>query len=135
VCLYIACGNLMVYVDNSARFGRVNAKLGMQLTFKLNRLHTHWWYGKTISSIWFESLSIAVSNRHAKRSCRVILSFVPCLALSYFFTLFHKNLKYFKNEILKTNIVLDFATTSFGKVSFSKKNSTQCCLKYTVVLC
>ena len=40
-----------------------------------------------------------------------------------------------EKKFLNINTVFDFSTTSFGKVSFCKKNSAQCFPKYTIDLC
>jgi hypothetical protein len=61
--------------------------------------HNHYGQGKAISITYSQCASVALVNQHAKHMCHIILSFVACLALPYFFTLSHKQLEFWNNEL------------------------------------
>jgi hypothetical protein len=84
--------------------------------------------GEAIICTYSECVFLALSNEHAKRLRRVILSCVPCLAVPHF----SNNLinKIFRKEIFKHK--KDFfilSTNSFGTVSVFERN-----LRYQVIL-
>jgi len=80
----------------------------------------------------FLSVSIALSNQHAKSKCHTILLFWPYLTV-YFFPHYLITTQFSEEKLLNKHIVFDLSSTSFGKVSSCKKNSAQYFLKCKVV--
>jgi hypothetical protein len=68
------------------------------------RSRNHCCRRKAISVTHYERMSVAVVIQHAKRTRRIILSSVVCLAVPYFSTLSHKRYD-FRKKLLKTKCV------------------------------
>jgi hypothetical protein len=85
-------------------------------TYKRNidaRSRNHYCRRKAISIIHSECVSVALVIQHAERMRRIILSFVTCLAVPYFYTLSHKRHDFRKNVIEHKICVLIFSTNVF----------------------
>ena len=76
---------------------------------------------------------VALVIQHAKHMARIILSFVACLALPYFFALSHKWYGFWEKVIEHKMCVLIFSTTDICNISHSKKNAVIYCHKSTQV--
>ena len=53
-------------------------------------LHDHYCHGKAISITYSECVFVDLIIQYAMHMCLITLSSVACLAVPYFFTLFHK---------------------------------------------
>jgi hypothetical protein len=81
-------------------------------------LSNHCYRGRAISIIYSECVFVTLVIPYAQRTRRIILSFVTCLALPYFFTLSHKGHDFWGNIIEYKMCVLIFPTTLSEKLSF-----------------
>jgi hypothetical protein len=62
-----------------------------QCTYKGNievRSRNNFYRGRTLSTTYSECVSVALVMQHAKRTRRILLSYVACVAVQYFSTLF-----------------------------------------------
>jgi hypothetical protein len=76
----------------------------------LSRNHCR--HGKAISITYSDCVFVALVVKYAMQMCRIIVSSVTCLALSYSFS----------HYLLKGKIVLILSTNFVSNISHSKKN-------------
>ena len=87
-----------------------------------------------IGTTYSECVSVALIIQHAKRMCRIVLSFVTCPSLPYFSTLSHKRHDFHKNVIEYKMCILIFPTAFVSNISHNKNNSQRYYHKYVQIL-
>jgi hypothetical protein len=112
------------YVDAVRPFG-LYIKQNRKCTYKRNigvRLRNHYGSGKVISITYSDCMSVALGIQHAKRMCRIIVSFVA-LWFHHLFHIISYTTRNSETDVENTTCVLIFPATPVWKISHSKKNS------------
>jgi len=95
VRLYTACENLMVNVDQQHDLQKrtKNETGNKRVTVIFGTVAKYYWKEKAVYSTYSDYVFVALYNQLAKCMLCIKLPCFPCLAATYFSTLFHKRYK------------------------------------------